>query len=114
MKNRDESEKQVVNKKRGPGKGRTNNPHGRPKLGLTAAEHFRAFLSETDPRRRKARIDALMHRAYNGAMSEARDAATWGKLILDRAYGTPVASIELSGKGGAPIPITYVRDFEGV
>jgi hypothetical protein len=99
-------EKQIVKqtdtkkKKSGVGKGKTNNPNGRPKLAFSVADNFRKFLEGVDPELKKIRIEVIQERAYQGAISEDKDAKGWAEFLANRAYGTPVNSIELTGKDG--------------
>lgn len=102
-----ESVKQTDTKKRksGVGKGKTNNPNGRPKLAFSVAENFRKYLEGIDPKLKKMRIEVIQERAYQGAISDDKDAKGWAEFLANRAYGTPVNSIELSGKDGNPLEI---------
>jgi hypothetical protein len=88
--------------------GKSGNPNGRPKNAFTIAGAFREFLEEKDPDRKKSRLEALRLRAYDGALSTDKDAKTWAELLLNRAYGTPVNSIEISGKDGEALKVDIV------
>ena len=97
-------------KQRGPGKpfvkGICPNPAGRPKLPDSIKDAFKALAPES--------IEVLRQIMQN---KEARDGDRLraAEIILNRGYGTPVQSIELSNKDGDPfgvMSLTYEQAVE--
>jgi len=75
-------------------KGQTGNPHGRPKLPEELKAAFRADA-----------IDALKVLEQIMRSTKARPEARIkaAEVILNRGYGTPTQSVELTGKDGGPV-----------
>jgi hypothetical protein len=89
-------------------KGVSGNPNGRPKNADSIAVFVRTFLEE------KNRRDAIVEHAFARAVdTNDPQAKQWADFLFNRAYGTPVNSIELSGKDGNPleIKILIASDF---
>lgn len=82
-------------------KGRSGNPGGRPKEDVTLKELARAHT--------EAALETLVGimRSKKAAASARVSAAC---ALLDRGYGKPVQSTELTGKDGGPIQTGDVTD----
>jgi hypothetical protein len=81
------------------GEGQKGNPGGRPKL---PEELKLAF--------RRAAPDALavLERVMRSSKARPGDRIRAAEVILNRGYGTPTQSVELTGKDGGPIEsMTY-------
>jgi len=86
----------------------TANPKGRPKNADSIAVFVRTFLEN------KGRREAIVEHAFAHAVNpDDPQAKQWADFLFNRAYGTPVNSIELSGKDGNPleIKILIASDF---
>lgn len=83
--------------------GQSGNPKGRPKLGETWADAFRAALTPAD---KLDVVRSLIERAKAGDMMAA-------KLVMERMDGLPKGSHEVTGSGGGPLAIVrYVPDLD--
>jgi len=98
-------------KRRGPGrpfeKGKSGNPAGRPPIGKSLAEAFRAVGEEQVTRGKnkgKTRLDVLIRSLYKQATAGSPKAAT---LIADRGWGKALQPI--SGDDGGPITIRIIE-----
>lgn len=76
---------------------------GRPKNADSIAVFVRNFLEQ------KNRREQLLDHAFAQSL-DANDTAAprWAEFLFNRAYGTPVNSIELSGKDGEPLELKVV------
>jgi cell wall assembly regulator SMI1 len=83
--------------------GEIRNPNGRPKNADSIAVFVRTFLEE------KNRRGQIIEHAFARSIDpDDPSAKQWADFLFNRAYGTPVNSIELSGKNGEPIEIKVV------
>lgn len=74
--------------------GQSGNPKGRPPLGLSAAEKFRAIGEEVvDAERGWTRLDLVIRRLYADAAGGKHGAAA---ILLDRGWGKPDQPISIS------------------
>lgn len=84
-------------KKRGKGrpfkKGQSGNPKGRPRTGLSIAEHIRQLAGQDG-----AKYVAVLHRLAIGRHRDTRSRLTSIGLLLERGYGKPAQSVELQAK----------------
>ena len=86
-------------------KGESGNPSGRPKL----PEEIRDAARAASPKAIQILVDIMSSEDAN--QGERIKAAI---AILNRAYGTPAQSVEITGKEGEPlgIKIEYVNKAE--
>ncbi len=84
-------------------KGKSGNPGGRKKMDPDVV----ALARENSVKALKVIIEIMGNKrcAFSTRMAAAN-------AVLDRAHGRPQTSVELSGKGGAPL-VPYLRDDLG-
>ena len=78
-------------------KGQINNPNGRPKKGYSITETMKKML-RADPNIKKALSQMVLQKAIKGDLAAA-------KVIWSYMDGTPISTLELTGKDGGPLEI---------
>lgn len=85
-------------------KGKSGNPSGRPRVLLPDGRS----LSDLAKDHTQAAIDTLIEVATDkAAPSAARVGAA--SAILDRGWGKPMQSVELTGEDGGPVQVTRIE-----
>lgn len=78
-------------------KGKSGNPHGRPKTRLEDGRTVADLAREHTP----LAIETLVQVAGSGTTDAARVSAA--SALLDRAWGRPAQAVELTGANGGPV-----------
>jgi len=90
--------------KRGKGKpfapGKSANPGGRPKIPEEVRDAARALSLEAIK---------ILAGVMRGAKTRPGDKIRAAETLLNRAWGTPASSVEITGKDGQPIEVALIK-----
>ena len=87
--------------------GESGNPNGRPKKGFSLAEIVREKTNDG------ADVVDFLIKVVNGRVRKAKlaDRIHAAEVLLDRGFGKPLQSVELSGPDGGPIQLITIADL---
>lgn len=79
-------------------KGQSGNPNGRPRTGTAIAEHIRQLGGENG-----RDYVAQLHAIATGRHDDVHARIKAIEVLLNRGFGKPVETVEMSGLDGGPV-----------